>query len=179
MFASSAKRVRRLQSKTRSPPEPNQRRTCSFSAQNAFVFSSELRTRLCTCLQRRTHYSSPSSKTFVSYPKCVAAKRLIRTQTGFMRKQDVNYLEHTAANIFFAKNLAPIPTDSTFLLENHWKQEIFSVWPNEVLYIHLCQSTWVRKSDPIAIVIVIQNPCGFLITTAMTHGYRGISCLAY
>ena len=32
---------------------------------------------------------------------------------------------------------------------------------NEVLYIHLCQNTWVRKSGQIAIVIVIQNPCGF------------------
>ena len=48
---------------------------------------------------------------------------------------------------------------------------------NEVLYIRLCQNTWVQKRGPIAIVIVIQNPCGFPICDDSWLLLSLLSCL--
>ena len=46
----------------------------------------------------------------------------------------------------------------------------------KVLYIYLATETLGRKSGPITRVIVIQNPCGLSIATAMTPG---VSCFTY
>ena len=39
--------------------------------------------------------------------------------------------------------------------------------------------TWVRKSSPIALLIVIWNSCGLLIATVLTRAYSWVSCFAY